>query len=175
MKRLKDIITILCIVLLISIGLNIVQALRHNNAFRKAEERYMVQVNCDIKDAYKLLKSFIAGENRSEKVIHGFAMQLDGLQSLFDSNINIHNGYVLYLKTVGAFIAAGGSTNRVSNMKGIYVDGVVSDDEIAFLQEVSKCLKILVDNACLDYSTFNETLIGFGEEWDNLPFELLAK
>ena len=176
MKRLKDIITVLCIILLVSIGLNIVQALKHNNAFRKAEKHYMIQANGDIKDAYKLLKSFIAGENRSEKVIRGFSMQLTGLHSLFLSNVNIKNYYASpNLNVVGAFITEGGRTNRASNMKGIYHDGVVSDDEIAFLQEVSKCLKILVDNACLEYDRFNETLIDFGEEWDKLPFELLAK
>jgi hypothetical protein len=175
MRSSKTVITVLCIVLLVSIGLNIAQSLRYNNAFHQAEERYMVQINNDIQNAYDLLESFITGENRSEKTIHRFSMQLIGLHSLLLSNSNILGYSILPdLKIVGAFISGGGSTNHVLNINGIYSDGVVSDDEIAFLREVLKCLKILVDNAYLDFDSFNETLKTFYDEWNKLPYELLA-
>lgn len=180
MKKTKIVIPVLSVVLLVSIILNIVQFINQKNEFREVEEQYMVQVNRDIKDTYDSLDSFITGDNRSEIVLHGITCEFEMLHSLLISNyyLPVYSENDLNFMLMGRYLYAEGWISGPkfnATFPGIYSDGVVSDDEIAFLKVLINTLKILTDNACLEVRVFNEVFIDFNKEWERLPLELLEE
>jgi len=193
MKHYKWIITLLCVALLVSAGFHISQFVSRRNEFRQASEHFSVQFNDAIRATYGQLNGIIDGRTvniagtdyisycyRSPESIQRFGMQMSVIYSLIASNEYLSDlswRFAPNFRVLGMFISDGGgmtSAHFSGEFPGILYDGIVSDNEVMFLEALRDILGVLQHNECLDIRALRERLLGLVEQWEMLPAELLA-